>query len=163
MKWIKKLVVELRIKKNKGRNVEKSQKSIEDIKSIHILADSYENLVSATAAVAKHWSSGVVIEGRYYDEERVDEQSFSPKNFNLIGIPDHDLQHFMDQKADIMLFTCSPTNAFMYLVAQNKSADYKIGFHHDLNDQLLDIMLAKEDSSLSSNIENLLKYLKKII
>ncbi|AGA80168.1 DUF6913 domain-containing protein [Echinicola vietnamensis] len=162
MKWIKKFFVGLKIQKNKDQKYEKSKKSIEEIKSIHILANSYENLAKAEQCVATHWP-GITISGMYYHESKEDSKGFSIQNFSLFGKPDEALQDFIDRHADILMVTTTTFDPFMHLVVQRKPADYKIGFRSEIGGELLDLMLEKDGNNLSPNIENLLKYLKKII
>ncbi|GGF40532.1 DUF6913 domain-containing protein [Echinicola rosea] len=163
MKWIKKFFIGLKIKKNNDQKYEKSKKSIEDIKSIHILANSYENLVIAEACVAKNWPPGVDVVGVHYSDKTGNTDGFSVQNFSLLGKPDESLQEFLLQNTDILIVTASALDPFMQLIVQEKSADYKIGFLSEQGGKILDIMLAKDGNDLSPNIENLLKYLKKII
>ncbi|QDH80942.1 hypothetical protein FKX85_18580 [Echinicola soli] len=163
MIWIKKFFVRLKIRKNKGQKYEKSKKSIEDIKSIHILANSYDNLVKAEACVTNNWPQGVAIKGIFYNENKDETIGFSARNFSLFGKPDETLQDFIVQKADILLVTATAFDPFTHLIVLQKSANYKIGFLSEQSGEMLDIMLEKGGADLSPNIENLLKYLKKII
>lgn len=164
MKWIKKFFVRQRIAKIKEKQYEKSKKSIEDIKSIHILATSYENLAIATETILSNWPNKIAVRGKYYGEQtEPGKEGLSQKDFSLMGSPKPTIQDFLKEQSDIFIVTLTQLDEFGRLIIKEKKAGYKIGFHSPEGRDLLDVMLAAEAASLKSNIENLLKYLKKII
>ncbi|WP_200979574.1 hypothetical protein [Echinicola sp. 20G] len=163
MKWIKEFFVALEVKKNRPIDYQKYKKSIEDIKSIHILAASNDDLLVIERVVRANWPNELSFSGRYYNEEEDSENNFTQNDFNLLGKPNESLQSFLNDQADIFVVAVDDLNSYMHLVTKNKHAAFKIGFHSPEGGELLDLMLAKEKDDLVSNIENLLKYLKKII
>ncbi|WP_215223445.1 DUF6913 domain-containing protein [Echinicola shivajiensis] len=163
MKWIKKFFISLQLKKNKGNTVENWLKSMDDIKSIHILADSYEEIAIAEKTIQNEWPAKLEIQTVYYTDKGSVEGSFSSKGFSLFGKAQNHLQDFLDSPADLFLSTVTDFNDFQKLVVNQKNARCKIGFYDQSASNGFDLMLAKENTDLDHNIKNLLKYLKKII
>ncbi|WP_186756975.1 DUF6913 domain-containing protein [Echinicola salinicaeni] len=163
MKWIKKFFVSLQLKKNKGITEENWLKSMDDIKSIHILADSYEELEIAEKTIQNEWPAKLEIQTVFYTDKSSEEKGFSSKGFSLFGKPKDHLQDFLKSPADLFISTLTDFNDFQKLVVNQKVARCKIGFYDQSASNQFDLMLAKENTDLDLNIKNLLKYLKKII
>jgi len=164
MKWIQEFFISFKLKKNRLNKVENWTKSIEDIKSIHILADSYEDLTVIEAAVLSNWPNKLEIKKIYYSKTTHEQGSFSNKSFSLFGKPSKGLEEFLKTPADVFLTTLTNFNVFQKYVVLHKKTAYRVGFYKYKKDIPLDVMLAiSEDFDLETNIRNLLKYLKKII
>lgn len=163
MKWIQEFFISYYLKKNQPNKPENWTKSIEDIKSIHILADSYEDLAVSEAAIRSCWPKELEIKKVHYSETTREEGCFSSKSFSLFGKPKQELEEFLNSPSDVFLTTITSFNVFQKYMVVRKKAGYRIGFYRDSRDVPFEIMLTKEGLDLENNVSNLLKYLKKII
>ncbi|GGZ30322.1 hypothetical protein GCM10007049_23750 [Echinicola pacifica] len=163
MKWIKKIFIKYKSNKKRPANFEKSKKSIEDIKSIHILACSYENLVKSQALIQDRWDGELEIIGKIYQKSPNHEGALSYKDFDLFGSANPELQEFIKSPSDLMILTFTADDPFITKIIRDKISSYKAGFYYSKNLQLLDIMVQPEGQEMVSNLENLVKYLKHIL
>ncbi|GAB3651092.1 hypothetical protein GCM10028791_19320 [Echinicola sediminis] len=164
MKWIQECCISFKLRKNPINKVENWAKSMEDIKSIHILADSYEDLAVAEETLRSNWPNALEIKKLYYSETEQNEESFSSKSFSLLGVPTKHLDEFLISPADVVLSTVTNYNVYEKYIMSHKTAAYRVGFYKFQKDIPLDVLLAIDaEMDLKTNIGNLLKYLKKII
>lgn len=161
MKWITEYFIKNALKE--ASTVKKNPLSLDQIKSVGIIAPSLVELDDTTEAVIPVLGQHLKISGLFYGEGSEAKEAFSYKDFSLMGKPRNKVAEFIDQKVDLIIATSEKLNIFsLYLLYLNPQS-YSVGFYDADHLAYLDLMVAKEDSDRKENIENLLKYLKQVI
>jgi len=161
MKRIKEFFIQQKLSSPRKINGSKKLVKFDQINNITILSDTEENSTIAQKAVAGLWEHDLNITFIYMENNPAYE-CYDYNDFNLLGQPKEKIREILAKPADIVLVTHSwldPLTAYFLKLMQNV---YSMGFYNPNNEKYLDLMLEKEDIPLENNIQNLVKYLKKI-
>lgn len=161
MKRIKEFFIQQKLSSKRKTNSRKRLVKFDQIHNITILSDTEENSTIAQKTVAGLWEHDLNIMFIYMENNPAYE-CYDYNDFNLLGQPKEKIREILAKPADIVLVThdwMDPLTAHFLLIMDSV---YSMGFHNANNEKYLDLMLAKEDISLEQNIQNLVKYLKKI-
>ncbi|MEX0884493.1 MAG: hypothetical protein WDZ72_13570 [Cyclobacteriaceae bacterium] len=162
MKWVKEYFIKKALdskKENTGNNNPMENKNI---KTVGIIAKSKEEIEDIIEVVHSDLSEDIQVYGWYYDENNVDEQSFSHKDFTLFGKPGEKLNQFLSLQPDLIIFTFERLNYFTLYLLHLKPESYRMGFYSEEIKPFLDLMLNNEEKDIKSGTELLIKYLKQI-
>lgn len=161
MKRIKEFFIQQKLSSKRKVNGRKKLVRFNQIRNITILSDTEDNSTIAQKAIARLWEHDLNIMFIYMENNPAYE-CYDYSDFNILGQPKEKIKEILAKPADIVMVThtwMDPLTAHFLKMMQNV---YSMGFYNPTNEKYLDLMLEQEDVSLEQNIQNLVKYLKKI-
>ncbi|WP_143960650.1 DUF6913 domain-containing protein [Litoribacter populi] len=161
MKWIKKIFIGHKVSKQSKVPGKHNMVKFDQIRHISIIAESEAEAIEAQRALPSHWSHSVNLHC-IFKEKNPAMECFDYEDFNLLGKPNEKIKEFASQSADLVLVTQEEMDPLSAHVLQMLPQVYRVGFYNETHQVHLDFMLKKENISLTENIDNLIKYLKKI-
>jgi hypothetical protein len=161
MKRIKEFFIQQKLSSKRKSNSRKKLVKFDQIHNITILSDTEENSTIAQKTVAGLWEHDLNITFIYMEKNPAYE-CYDYEDFNLLGQPKEKIKEILAKPADIVLVTHTWLDPLTAHFLKMMETVYSMGFYNVNNEKYLDLMLAQEDASLEQNIQNLVKYLKKI-
>jgi len=161
MQRIKEFFIHQKLSSKRKTNSRKRLVKFDQIHNITILSDTEENSTLAQKTVAGLWEHDLNITFIYMENNPAYE-CYDYNDFNLLGQPKEKIREILAKPADIVLVTHDWMDPLTTHFLKMMDTVYSMGFYNAHHEKHLDLMLAKEDTSLEQNIQNLVKYLKKI-
>ncbi|MBS9523136.1 hypothetical protein KI659_03810 [Litoribacter alkaliphilus] len=161
MEWIKKIFIGHRVSKQSRVPGKHNLVKFDRIKNISIIAANEAEATEAQKALPSHWPHALNLHF-IYKEKNPATECFDYMDFNLLGKPNEKIREFASHTTDLVLVTQEEMDPLSAHLLQMLPKVYRVGFFNEANQVHLDFMLKKENISLTENIDNLIKYLKKI-
>ena len=162
MKWMKDFFIQQKLSKKRTKPGNKRWVKFDQVTNITILSENEEMSTIAQKTVAGIWDHPLNITF-VYREKNPAYECYDYEDFNLLAKPKEKIRDILSKPTDLVLVThpwMDPlTTHFLNLM----DTVYSLGFYNPEHEKHLDLMLARtEEDLLEQNLENLIKYFKKI-